>query len=66
MSSEKSDDIQVVGLQRSLGFEIVDYAIEYIGFKSSITSYPAGNKENYKLEIMIRQLLNYESPEIVE
>ena len=28
--------------------------------------FPAGNSENFKLEIMIRQMINYESPEIVE
>jgi hypothetical protein len=49
-----SDETQVIGIQRSLGFEIVDYAIDYIGFKHAVTSFKAGDKENYKLEIMIR------------
>ena len=56
----------MVKVQKTLGFEIVDYAIEYIGFKKSVTYFEAGNQENYKLEIMIRQLISYESPMIVE
>ncbi|CDW79076.1 uridine kinase [Stylonychia lemnae] len=59
-------DEEMVKVQKTLGFEIVDYAIEYIGFKKSVTYFEAGNQENYKLEIMIRQLINYESPMIVE
>lgn len=55
-----------VPVQSSLGFEIVDYAFEYIGFKQWVTSYKAGNKENYKLETMIRQLIYYEDPMLVE
>jgi len=39
---------------RSLGFEIVDEAIDKIGFKNSVTSFPAGEKLNKKLKIIIR------------
>jgi len=30
-------------VQRTLGFEIVDYAIDYIGFKKTVTYLEAGN-----------------------
>ncbi|TNV78732.1 hypothetical protein FGO68_gene8479 [Halteria grandinella] len=55
-----------IPVQRSLGFEIVDYAIGYNGFGPKVTNYAAGNKMNFKLEIMIRQLINFEAPEIVD
>ena len=32
-----SDDIVATPVQKSLGFEIVDYAIDYIGFKANVT-----------------------------
>lgn len=36
-------DEELVKIQKTLGFEIVDYAIEYIGFKKAVTYYEAGN-----------------------
>lgn len=45
---------ELVKVQRTLGFEIVDYAIDYIGFKKNVTYFEAGNEINYKLEIMTR------------
>ena len=72
----QEDEVVMVAVQKALGFEIVDYTIDYIGFKDKVryllsnnmcySFFKAGNKENYKLEIMIRQLINSESPEIVE
>eukprot|EP00347_Sterkiella_histriomuscorum_P022397 403330634 len=59
-------DVDVERFQKTLGFEIVDYAIDYIGFKKSVIYFEAGNQENFKLEIMIRQLITYESPMIVD
>jgi hypothetical protein len=41
-------------LTKTLGFEIVDYAIDYVGFKKSVTYFEAGNNLNFKIEIMIR------------
>ena len=52
--------------QRTLGFEIVDYAIDYIGFKKNVNYFKAGDIENFKLEIIIRQIINYESPQLTE
>jgi hypothetical protein len=34
---EESPDTMQVQLIKSLGFEIVDYAIDYIGFKTNVT-----------------------------
>ena len=51
---------------RSLGFEIVDYAIDYIGFKNKVTYIPSGQKENYKIETMVKHLINYQSEHIAE
>ncbi len=44
----------------------MDYALGYNGFGSKVSNYPAGQRENYKLEIMIRQLINYEAPELAD
>ncbi len=63
---EKEDVEEIVKTQKTLGFEIVDYAIDYIGFKKQVSYFEAGNVLNYKLEIMLRNLIQYETPEIVE
>ena len=43
----------------SLPFELVDYALEYIGFKRSVNFYEAGNKENFKIEVILYKLINH-------
>jgi hypothetical protein len=56
----------MIPIENSLGFEVVDYAVEYIGFKNHVSYFRAGNKENFKLEVMIRQLLYNENPHLNE
>lgn len=34
----------------SLPFELVDYSIDYIGFKAKLRFYKPGLSENYKIE----------------
>lgn len=36
-------DEEIVRVQKTLGFEIVDYAIDYIGYKRFVTYFEAGN-----------------------
>lgn len=44
----------------------MDYAVDYIGFKKVVNYFKPGDIENYKLEIIIRQLIFYESPQLTE
>lgn len=42
----------------SLPFELVDYALEYIGYKKKVNYYEAGNTENYKIEMILSYIIN--------
>lgn len=55
----KSTEEEIVKTQKTLGFEIVDYAIDYIGFKKNVSYFEAGNLLNFKLEIMLKNVIDY-------
>jgi hypothetical protein len=42
----------------SLYFELVDYAVEYIGWKRKISYYKPGLPENFKIEIVLKKIIN--------
>lgn len=46
----------------SLDFELVDYAIDYTGFKEYVSYFKAGMKINFKLEMLLKQLVEYILP----
>jgi hypothetical protein len=54
LEKHEEEEEELVKVQKTLGFEVVDYAIEYIGFRKNVTYFEAGNSECYKLEIMMR------------
>ncbi len=39
----ENEEEGIVKVQKTIGFEIVDYAVEYIGFKKNVTYFEAGN-----------------------
>ena len=39
----EDEELQLPPVPKSLGFEIVDYAIDYIGFKANVSYFEAGN-----------------------
>lgn len=44
----------------SLHFELVDYAVDYIGWKNKVSSYKPGLSENYRLERILKNLVDRE------
>ena len=47
----------------SLPFELVDYAVDYIGFKNKLTYYKPGDAENYKLETILIKMIENKMPD---
>ena len=48
----------------SLDFELVDYAVDYTGFKEYVSYFKAGNKINFKLEMLLKQLVENIMPSL--